>query len=92
MVKLGSKVEDGTGVVEVDELEGARVVVKVEGAEGTLVTVPADEMLLVRVYVEAAPGSAAATSDRTDFTFWVTDLNSQERASKATIFNGRADQ
>lgn len=33
MVKLGSKVEDGTGVVEVDELEGARVVVKVEGAD-----------------------------------------------------------
>jgi len=70
----------------------ADLTVKVEGAEGTLVTVPADEMLLVRVYVEAAPGSAAATSDRTDFTFWVTDLNSQERASKATIFNGRADQ
>jgi cytochrome c oxidase accessory protein FixG len=70
----------------------ADLAVKVEGAEGTLVTVPADEMLLVRVYVEAAPGSAAATSDRTDFTFWVTDLNSQERASKATIFNGRADQ
>ncbi|NBT32862.1 MAG: cytochrome c oxidase accessory protein CcoG, partial [Rhodobacteraceae bacterium] len=70
----------------------ADLTVKVEGADGTLVTVPADEMLLVRVYVEAAPGSAAATSDRTDFTFWVTDLNSQERASKATIFNGRADQ
>lgn len=33
MVKLGRKVDVGPGVVEVNELEGAKVVVKAEGAE-----------------------------------------------------------
>lgn len=61
----------------------------VEGVDGSLVPVPADSMEIIRVYVQAGPDSAAATTDRTDFTFWVTDLSTNERASVDTIFNGK---
>ncbi|NIY73202.1 cytochrome c oxidase accessory protein CcoG [Marivivens donghaensis] len=61
----------------------------VEGVDGSLVLVPADSMEIIRVYVQAGPDSTAATTDRTDFTFWVTDLSTNERASVDTIFNGK---
>ncbi|RYG92696.1 cytochrome c oxidase accessory protein CcoG [Loktanella sp. IMCC34160] len=64
---------------------------EIEGADGSLVMVPADEMRQIRVYVDAGPDSAAATMDRTEFTFWVTDLNSNERAYTNTVFNGRGN-
>ena len=65
--------------------------IHVEGIDGTLVIVPADEMKQVRVYVDAPKGSPESTTDRSPFTFWVTDLNSQDRASVGTIFNGRSN-
>jgi cytochrome c oxidase accessory protein FixG len=61
--------------------------------EGTLydsVTVPANETLLQRVYVIAPDGSAPATSERTEFRFWVEDLISGERVHSDTVFNGAA--
>ena len=70
---------------------GSELMLEVEGSEGTIITVNADEMKNVRVYVEASAGSKAASSERVPFTFWVTDLTNQERASVDTIFNGRSN-
>ena len=61
-----------------------------EGSDDLTVTVPADETLLQRVYVLAAPGSAAAQAARTDLRLWVEDLESGDRTYQDTLFNGRA--
>lgn len=63
--------------------------VQVEGTPYEVVTVPADEMSVYRVYVIAPAGSEAATSDRTEFTFWVTDTTNNDRTSVDTVFNGK---
>ena len=65
--------------------------VELEGTPYGSVTVPADTMKLQRVYVVAPPESDAAASERTEFRFWVEDLNSGDRAYKDTVFNGRAN-
>ena len=65
------------------------LIVSLQGEAGDIATVAADEMRILRTYVEAPAGSDAATSDRTEFTFWVEDLASDERASNATVFNGK---
>nr|WP_272490645.1 cytochrome c oxidase accessory protein CcoG [Mesobacterium pallidum] len=65
--------------------------VELEGTPYGSVTVPADTMKLQRVYVVAPPDSDAAASERTEFRFWAEDLNSGDRASKDTVFNGRAN-
>jgi len=69
----------------------AALAAAVEGVDGNTVTVPADSTKLQRVYVMAPPDSAAADSAVTDLRIWVEDLVSDERASKDTIFNGRAE-
>lgn len=63
--------------------------VELEGTSSDVVDVDADEMMLQRVYVIAPKGSVPATSDRTEFTFWVTDISTNERASVKTVFNGK---
>jgi cytochrome c oxidase accessory protein FixG len=60
----------------------------VEGTEGIAVTVPADETREVRLYLDAAPGTAAAETQHSDVRIWVTDLASGERASAQSHFNG----
>ncbi|NIZ11600.1 cytochrome c oxidase accessory protein CcoG [Pseudooceanicola sp. HF7] len=65
--------------------------VEVEGAPDATVDVPADSARLARVYVVAPADSAAAASERTEFRFWVEDLDSGARASKDSVFNGRAN-
>jgi len=47
--------------------------ITLEGADLDIVTVPANETMLQRVYVSAAPGTPAASADRTDLRFWVED-------------------
>jgi polyferredoxin len=69
--------------------EGMRL--ELEGVAGTDVLVPADALKPQRVYVIAPAESGAATSDRTDLRLWVEDLTSGERASAATVFNGKAE-
>jgi cytochrome c oxidase accessory protein FixG len=66
--------------------------ITLEGADLDIVTVPANETMLQRVYVSAAPGTPAASADRTDLRFWVEDAITGERAFTDTIFNGRATQ
>jgi len=63
--------------------------VRLEGTTADSVTVPANETLLQRVYVEAPPGSGPARSERTEFRFWVEDSISEERVWTDTVFNGR---
>ncbi len=70
---------------------GTEFTIDVEGSDGTLVNVPADTAKLVRVYVDAPAQSDAAASERTPFTFWVTDLSNNERSYESTVFNGRAN-
>ncbi|HHI70857.1 MAG TPA: cytochrome c oxidase accessory protein CcoG [Rhodobacteraceae bacterium] len=64
--------------------------VSFEGAEGTSVSVPANETLLQRVYVIAPKGSEPAKSDRTEFDFVVTDQVGGETVTTGTVFNGKA--
>lgn len=64
--------------------------IELEGTSQLVVTVPANETFLQRVYVSARPIDPAAGVDRTDLRFWVEDLISGERAHKDAIFNGRA--
>ncbi|MCB1332284.1 MAG: cytochrome c oxidase accessory protein CcoG [Roseivivax sp.] len=65
--------------------------VQLEGTPYETVDVPANEMLLQRVYVVAPKGSAPANDERTEFRFWVEDLTNGDRASHDTVFNGRAN-
>ncbi len=70
---------------------GERFLLGVEGAEDFTVTVPANQQAIVRVYVTAPAGSAAALAPRTDIRLWVTDLDSttRQRAFKDTVFHGK---
>ncbi len=63
--------------------------VALEGEDDLTVDVPANEMVLQRVYVIAPPGSEPATSDRTEIRLWVDDTSNTDRASRETVFNGR---
>ncbi len=65
--------------------------IQLEGTPYASVPVPADSMLLQRVYIvtpkEAAPSSAASSPVR----IWVEDLGTGERAHKDTNFNGKGN-
>ncbi|MEM9581410.1 MAG: FixG Ig-like domain-containing protein, partial [Pseudomonadota bacterium] len=64
--------------------------IDLEGREGQLtLPVPANKTILQRVYVTARPQDPAADSHTTNLRLWVEDIASNERASKATTFNGR---
>ena len=63
--------------------------VTLEGTPYTSVEVPADEMLLQRVYITAPAGSDPAQADRTEIRLWVEDTGSGTRAYKDTVFNGK---
>ncbi len=63
-----------------------------EGAPAATVTVPADQTLTQRVYVTAAPGSAAATGGQTALSLWVTDGSAPtDRVSAGTVFHGKGE-
>ena len=56
------------------------------------ITVPADTTMLQRVYVTARPQDPAASTAVVPLRLWVEDVESGDRASRATTFNGRDDQ
>ncbi len=65
-----------------------------EGTDALRVLVPANATLDQRLYLTAAAGSPAATSDRTDLRLWVKDVDGDvvpraERVSSRTVFNGK---
>ena len=65
--------------------------IELEGRDGLVVDVPANEMVLQRVYVIAPPGTDAAGTHRTEFRLWVEDLLSTDRAFKDTVFTGQGE-
>ena len=67
----------------------ARVGLTLEGVEGLTVTVPANQTMQQRVYLTAAAGSEAATTDRTEVRLWVEERGTTNRVSNDTIFNGK---
>ncbi|WP_309664648.1 cytochrome c oxidase accessory protein CcoG [Tabrizicola sp.] len=67
------------------------VTLSLEGAEGLIVTVPANETATQRVYLTAAAGSEAAGDDRSDVRLWVEEVGSTNRAHLDTVFNGKED-
>ena len=68
--------------------------VTLQGGDNTAsdtIAVNADEMRIVRAYVEAPAGTKAAASERTGFSFWVEDVASTERVSVPSVFNGKGN-
>ena len=71
-----------------------RLTLHIEGASGNVVTVPANDTLSTRLYIEAAPDSAAAGQERTELRLWVSDAVPQPGGKEArvhhdTVFNGK---
>jgi cytochrome c oxidase accessory protein FixG len=66
----------------------SRLTIGLEGTEGLVVMVPADQTLSQRVYVTAPSSSAAADAGLTDFRLWIKDTESEERAYQDTVFTG----
>tara|TARA_R110002110_G_scaffold12702_20_gene60609 strand:- start:1694 stop:3235 length:1542 start_codon:yes stop_codon:yes gene_type:complete len=67
--------------------------IELEGADNQLsINVPANKTVLQRVYVTARPQDPAAKADTTALRLWVEDLDSGDRASRSTTFNGRDEQ
>ncbi len=62
-----------------------------EGSETLTVTVPANETMQQRVYLTAAPGSEAATEDRSEVRIWVEENGTTNRVHQDTVFNGKDD-
>jgi polyferredoxin len=67
------------------------IVLRIEGTEDALVRVPANETFQQRIFLEASPGSEAATEDRTDVRLWIADTEGKDRVSHDTVFNGKDD-
>ncbi|MBS9717404.1 cytochrome c oxidase accessory protein CcoG [Pseudohalocynthiibacter aestuariivivens] len=63
--------------------------ISLEGADELLVTVPADDTKLQRVYVTAPAGSDASSVGRTDLRLWIEDMTNGDRAYSDTVFNGK---
>ncbi len=63
----------------------------IEGVEGPLVWIKADQTLATRVYIEAAPGSEAASAERSEVRLWISDTKSTSRVHHDTIFFGKGD-
>ena len=63
--------------------------VQLEGTPYSSIIVPADEMLLQRVYLIAPSGSDPAQTDNTEVRLWIEDTQNGERSYKDTVFNGK---
>ena len=72
--------------------DAGELMLSVEGeTDGdTTILAPVDSQTLVRVYVTAAAGSAAADLKETAFRIWVSTTDDQARAWRDTTFHGRA--
>ncbi len=66
--------------------------IDIQGQDTHIVTVPADQTLQQRVNVIARPQDPAAQTHTTPLRFWVEDVQSDARASRDTVFNGKGNQ
>ncbi|QDY71221.1 cytochrome c oxidase accessory protein CcoG [Qingshengfaniella alkalisoli] len=86
-VRIGNQHGDERAF-EISFASDAELALSVEGSDNQIATVAPDATQLVRVYVTAAPGSAAAMTQNTGLTIWATDPQSNERVGKSTVFTG----
>ena len=63
--------------------------IALEGEDGLITMVPANETYLQRVYVTAPSGSAEAQDERTEFDLRLEDTTTGDDATTETVFNGR---
>jgi cytochrome c oxidase accessory protein FixG len=64
--------------------------VRIEGTDGDTVSVPANDTLSVRMYLEAQPGSEAAQQERTEVRLWINDADGGDtRVHHDTVFHGK---
>ena len=63
----------------------------IEGAQGQMVTVPADEQVSRRVYLTASPGTEPARAATTPVRIWVSVPGDTARIYGETVFNGRGE-
>lgn len=61
---------------------------EIEGALGSILSVPADTSLDARVYISAGPDQPAARAGRSDLRIWVTNITTGDRAHEDTSFSG----
>ncbi|WBU65193.1 cytochrome c oxidase accessory protein CcoG [Paracoccus aerodenitrificans] len=77
--------------VSVSDAQGAALPdldLRIEGAEGDTVPVPADTTATIRVYLTAAPGSAMTQESSSDVTLVISDETGVEEGV-GTVFHGR---
>ncbi|SNT71685.1 cytochrome c oxidase accessory protein CcoG [Paracoccus seriniphilus] len=73
-------------------VEGAEgVEMKIEGAEGNSVTVPADETLSARLYLTAPAGSPLTRSESDEIRLVASDLQGDATATVETVFHGKGE-
>ncbi len=65
------------------------VLLEIEGSEDGTVTVAADELRTIRVYLTVPEDADAAAAELTDMRIWITDEENGDRAHADTVFNGR---
>jgi cytochrome c oxidase accessory protein FixG len=87
-IRLRNKQGD-TVAYRITATSDADVTVRLEGHDANVVDVGPQETLAQRVYVEAAQGSVAATSDRTDIRLWIEEVDGTARVGHGTVFNGK---
>ena len=63
---------------------------ELEGEEGTMVLVPANQTLIQRVYVIAPRGSGPDREDRVNITLIADDQTNGEKVSVGTVFHGKS--
>ncbi|WP_415183432.1 cytochrome c oxidase accessory protein CcoG [Phaeovulum sp.] len=72
-----------------DPSVSASLILNLEGVEGNIVDVRADQTLTQRLYVTAPAKSQTALAARTGIRIWIEDTTSADRVSADTIFNGK---
>ncbi len=77
--------------IELSTIAGHLLGFEVQGQEGLVVAVPANETVTRRIHLLAGPQNDAAHEDRTEVRIWLNDTGSDSRAHVDTIFNGREE-
>jgi polyferredoxin len=80
---------DATVQIGITSESALTVTLEGQGNAGVTVVLPANQTILQRVYVTAAPQTEASTADMTQLRLWIEDTGTGDRASKATSFNGK---
>ncbi|SEN64201.1 cytochrome c oxidase accessory protein FixG [Gemmobacter aquatilis] len=89
--KLGEARDFKITVTAEDDHGTPDLALRIEDSDDNVISVPANETLSTRVYLEAPADSHAAKEDRTGIRLWVADDNGATRVHHDTVFNGKGD-